>query len=156
MELSPLLACRAPTHSLGAPSLSRQRQGGVLIGDLYPQRLQLYPSPSPSRAVRTSSSTSHFFKIPKIVFAPKPARIKARNILAACFWSSGFFKRFRRKYSRACFSSLTSSKTSPTVLVITSPCPPRTLRSVSTRRRPNFSLSLRYDENAAAYFASFK
>src|SRR5580658_4998380 len=62
-----------------------------------------------SKALRVSSSTSHFFRIVKIVFVAKPARASCRKIRAVCFWSFGFCSRFLRRYSRACFSSLTPS-----------------------------------------------
>jgi len=40
---------------------------------------------SPSSAVSVSSSTSHFFRMLKIVFVLNPARTNCRKILAVCF-----------------------------------------------------------------------
>src|SRR5580693_2775630 len=87
-----------------------------------------------SRALRVSSSTSHFFRIVKIVFVAKPARASCRNIRAVCFWSFGFCSRFLRRYSRACFSSLTPSYADSIAFSITVPWTPRVFNSVSTRR----------------------
>src|SRR5271165_2822654 len=64
--------------------------------------------------------------------------------------------RLRRRYSRACCSSLTPSKAAATAFSITSPCTPFTFRSVITRRRPNFWLSRRREEKYAAYCESFR
>lgn len=44
-----------------------------------------YSTSSPSNAVNVSSSTSHFFRIAKMVFDRKPARSSCRKIRAACF-----------------------------------------------------------------------
>src|ERR1700730_2021520 len=52
-------------------------------------------SSSPSSAVRVSSSTSHFFRMAKIVLAPNPARINWRKTRAASFWLFGFCRRLR-------------------------------------------------------------
>ncbi len=82
-----------------------------------------------SSALRVSSSTSHFFRIAKIVFAPNPARINCRKIRAACLLILGLYQPLRLRYSRACFSSLTSSKPHPR------PCrSPRRARLLSSIR----------------------
>jgi hypothetical protein len=44
-----------------------------------------YSTSSPSNPVNVSSSTSHFFRIAKMVFDRKPARTSCRKIRAACF-----------------------------------------------------------------------
>ena len=73
-----------------------------------------------SSDVKVSSSTSQLFKMVKIVFVPNPARASCRKIRAVAFWSLGFTVRLRRRYSRACFSSLTPSKAASTAFSITS------------------------------------
>ena len=43
-----------------------------------------------SSSVIVSSSTSHFFRIAKMVFDPNPARISWRKMRVVCFWSLSF------------------------------------------------------------------
>src|ERR1019366_5647821 len=56
-----------------------------------------------SSSVRVSSSTSHFFRMVKMVLDPNPARIRLRKMRADCFrsLSLGFCRRLRRRQSRA-------------------------------------------------------
>jgi hypothetical protein len=52
-------------------------------------------SSSPSSALRVSSSTSHFFRMAKMVLEANPARINWRKTRAASFWLLGFCSRLR-------------------------------------------------------------
>src|SRR5580700_6712003 len=56
-----------------------------------------YSCVSLSSAVSVSSSTSHDFRILKIDFEAKPARVSWRKMRAVCFWSAGFLRRLRRR-----------------------------------------------------------